>query len=195
MVDANRSTTSSGAANDNRYQFTGRENDGTGLYYYRARYYSPAWGRFVSEDPIGLAGGINLYAYGLGNPVSFADPYGLDVFLCRQPAFGWMPVDHQWLKTDTVEAGMVVHAAMSQEMNMEIRLMTLSRLLTTKIEVRSQAHHVRRWKELMNKSSIMNYRLGVSLAVSRRGTNVSPLLIRFLTRRESPARLSNEDTK
>jgi RHS repeat-associated protein len=104
--DACGTATSSGAANDNPYQFTGRENDGTGLHYYRARYYSPAWARFVSEDPIGLAGGINSYAYGLGNPVSFADPYGLDVFICRQPAFGWMPVDHQWLKTDTIEAGM-----------------------------------------------------------------------------------------
>ena len=45
-------------------EYTGRENDGTtGLYYYRARYYSPALGRFVSEDPIGLKGGLNRYAY------------------------------------------------------------------------------------------------------------------------------------
>ena len=38
----------------NSYQYTGRENDGTGLYFYRARYYAPALGRFISEDPIGL---------------------------------------------------------------------------------------------------------------------------------------------
>jgi RHS repeat-associated protein len=59
-------------------QFTGRENDGaTGLYYYRARYYSPQLGRFISEDPIGLAGGTNYYAYVDGNPISEIDPLGL----------------------------------------------------------------------------------------------------------------------
>jgi RHS repeat-associated protein len=45
-------TTSSGGGNKNTYKFTGREDDGTGLYYYRARYYHPALGRFVSEDPL-----------------------------------------------------------------------------------------------------------------------------------------------
>jgi RHS repeat-associated protein len=46
------------------YRFTGREWDKeTGLYFYRARYYDPDTGRFISEDPIGLAGGINLHAY------------------------------------------------------------------------------------------------------------------------------------
>jgi RHS repeat-associated protein len=38
-------------------QFTGRENDGTGLYYLRARYYNPLFGRFLSEDPAGLSEG------------------------------------------------------------------------------------------------------------------------------------------
>jgi len=60
------------------YTFTGREWEGeTGLYYYRARYYDPSLGRFLSEDPIGLAGGINLYAYVGGNPVNWVDPTGL----------------------------------------------------------------------------------------------------------------------
>ena len=40
----------------NPFQYTGRENDGTGLYYYRARYYSPQLQRFVSEDPLKLLG-------------------------------------------------------------------------------------------------------------------------------------------
>jgi RHS repeat-associated protein len=69
-------TTQTGAANDNPYQFTGRQNDGTGLYYYRARYYNPNWGRFINEDPIGLAGGINLYAYVGGAPTMYRDPSG-----------------------------------------------------------------------------------------------------------------------
>lgn len=59
-------------------QFTGRENDlATNLYYYRARYYSPQLGRFISQDPIGLGGGINFYAYVDGNPISETDPSGL----------------------------------------------------------------------------------------------------------------------
>ncbi len=59
-----------GVASTNPYQFTGREKDPTaaGLMYYRARYYNPTWGRFISEDPIGIAGGTNLYAYGGAEP-------------------------------------------------------------------------------------------------------------------------------
>lgn len=68
--------TQSGAASGNSSQYTGRENDGTGLYYYRARYYSPALQRFISEDPVGLAGGANFYAYALNSPVSLRDPMG-----------------------------------------------------------------------------------------------------------------------
>ncbi len=65
----------------NPYQFTGRENDGTGLYYYRARYYSPTLQRFISQDPIGLLGGnLDLYAYGLEDPVRYSDPLGLLAF-------------------------------------------------------------------------------------------------------------------
>ena len=59
--------------------FTGREYDSeTKLYFYRARYYDPQLGRFLSEDPIGLAGGINPYAYAGNDPVNHKDPYGLD---------------------------------------------------------------------------------------------------------------------
>ena len=62
---------------ENNSQYTGRENDQNGLYYYRARYYDPVLKRFNSEDPIGLAGGINSHAYVEGDPVSFTDPEGL----------------------------------------------------------------------------------------------------------------------
>lgn len=61
----------------NTFQYTGRENDGTGLQFNRARYYDPRLGRFISEDPIGLAGGINTFTYVRGNPMSLVDPYGL----------------------------------------------------------------------------------------------------------------------
>ncbi len=69
--------TVTGAASTNPSQFTGRENDGTGLYYYRARYYSPTLGRFISDDPLGLAGGINATAYVGDNPATLSDPRGL----------------------------------------------------------------------------------------------------------------------
>jgi RHS repeat-associated protein len=69
-------TSTSGAVNTNPYQYTGRENNATGLYYYRARYYNPAWGRFISEDPIGLSGGANLYRYVSCNPIGHGDPLG-----------------------------------------------------------------------------------------------------------------------
>jgi RHS repeat-associated protein len=62
----------------NPFRFTGREFDSeTGLYYYRARYYDPRIGRFLSEDPVGFKGGINFYAYVENSPAFFTDPYGL----------------------------------------------------------------------------------------------------------------------
>ncbi|HWO29720.1 MAG TPA: RHS repeat-associated core domain-containing protein, partial [Candidatus Acidoferrum sp.] len=68
----------------NPYQYTGRENDGTGLYYYRARYYSPTFQRFLSEDPARLASGTtNLYAYAENNPVQLTDPSGMTTMRCR----------------------------------------------------------------------------------------------------------------
>ncbi|TRO78979.1 RHS repeat-associated core domain-containing protein [Trichloromonas acetexigens] len=62
----------------NAYTFTGREWDRElGLYYYRARYYDPMEGRFISRDPIGFAGGdVNLYAYTGNDPANRLDPYG-----------------------------------------------------------------------------------------------------------------------
>jgi RHS repeat-associated protein len=70
---ANQATDDQGNAS----QYTARENDGTGLYYYRARYYMPSCGRFISEDPIGTQGGINLYGYVGGDPINATDPMGL----------------------------------------------------------------------------------------------------------------------
>jgi RHS repeat-associated protein len=61
----------------NPFQYTGRENDGMGLYYYRARYYSPQMRRFVSEDPIRLWGGMNFYGYVKNSPLNWVDPIGL----------------------------------------------------------------------------------------------------------------------
>ncbi len=68
-----------GSSSLTRYGFTGREHDDlTGLTYYRARWYDPQQGRFTSEDPIGFAGGLNLYAYTNNSPLNLTDPLGLD---------------------------------------------------------------------------------------------------------------------
>jgi RHS repeat-associated protein len=69
--------TASGAADANPLQFTGRENDGTGLQFNRARYYSPTLQRFISSDPLGLAGGdVNTSAYAANSPTNLTDPSG-----------------------------------------------------------------------------------------------------------------------
>ncbi len=49
----------------------------SGLYWMRMRHYHPGLGRFLQPDPIGIAGGLNLYAYANNNPVRWFDPWGL----------------------------------------------------------------------------------------------------------------------
>ena len=60
--------------------FTGASapNASGGFVYLRNRWYDPQTGRFLTQDPIGLAGGVNLHAYAGNNPVTFSDPFGLD---------------------------------------------------------------------------------------------------------------------
>jgi RHS repeat-associated protein len=60
---------------------SGRENDGNGLYYYRARFYNNQTGRFISEDPIGFAGlDTNFYRYVFNSPIGYNDPVGMWAF-------------------------------------------------------------------------------------------------------------------
>jgi RHS repeat-associated protein len=71
-------TTATGSASSSTFQYTGRENDGTGMYYYRARYYHPTLGRFISEDPAGFGGGgASFYVYAGDAPAEYDDPSGL----------------------------------------------------------------------------------------------------------------------
>jgi RHS repeat-associated protein len=67
----------------NPFTYTGREDDGTGLMYYRARYYDPELEVFISQDPLGDA-----QRYVGGNPMGFVDPLGLS---------GCDPLDHMLL--------------------------------------------------------------------------------------------------
>jgi len=70
-----------------RWLFTGREYDGeTGFYHFRGRAYSPDWGRFLQNDPIGFAGGgSNFLAYCQNDPINLSDPLGLCWGLTTQP--------------------------------------------------------------------------------------------------------------
>ena len=85
---------------DNPYMFAGREYDPrTGLYYYRARYYHPYIGRFLTADPHRLQGRANVYAYAFNNPTRYIDPLGLQAELTED----WLtPLDpfggpHGWM--------------------------------------------------------------------------------------------------
>jgi RHS repeat-associated protein len=85
--DSFGNTTNSSGSISNPFRYTGRDFDSeTGLYYYRARYYDPATGRFLSEDPFRFRGGSNFYRYALGSPIDYIDPLGL------KPGTKW----YQW---------------------------------------------------------------------------------------------------
>ncbi|MCW8129163.1 MAG: RHS repeat-associated core domain-containing protein [Planctomycetota bacterium] len=76
----------------NRLSFNGRMNlEEFGLQYLRNRYYSPTTGRFISADPIGYEGGLNLYNYCGGDPVNYGDPMGLG---------RWRLVNGEWVWFD-----------------------------------------------------------------------------------------------
>ena len=93
----------------NNLRFSGQYYDAeTGKHYNYYRDYNPSTGRYLQSDPIGLQGGLSTYGYVYQSPLNYVDPYGLAVYLCSQPALGipWNPIDHQWIKTDTIEAGM-----------------------------------------------------------------------------------------
>ncbi|MFA7973804.1 RHS repeat-associated core domain-containing protein [Escherichia coli] len=67
------------------YRLPGQQyDDESGLCYNRYRYYEPLQGRYITQDPIGLNGGWNLYKYPL-NPINYADPLGLAVDINHFP--------------------------------------------------------------------------------------------------------------
>jgi RHS repeat-associated protein len=81
-------TTISGSANTSALQYVGRENDSAGLYFMRARYYSPTYQRFISEDPVGIGGqSVNFYRYAKNNPISYFDPIGLKPATCSSDGY------------------------------------------------------------------------------------------------------------
>jgi RHS repeat-associated protein len=82
IYDAFGNVAASTGAFTNPFQYTGRDSDTeTGLRYYRARYYDPQIGRFLSQDPGGFSGGKNFYSYARNAPNKFYDPLGLCTIL------------------------------------------------------------------------------------------------------------------
>jgi RHS repeat-associated protein len=71
------STSVSGSTSSNSFQYAGRENDGTGVFFYRSRYYNPTIGRFISQDPLGFVEGPNFYTYVHDDPTNLTDPSGM----------------------------------------------------------------------------------------------------------------------
>jgi len=100
-----KQTASSGSL-INPFQFTGREFDSeTGLYFYRARYYSSGEGRFSSEDPLRFfSGATNFFNYVGANPVNLVDPFGLTCYCTYSQSTGH-------LKCVDVDTGDVVAEA------------------------------------------------------------------------------------
>ena len=100
------------ASLSNRFTWQGREySHATALYSFRARWYDPAAGCWLSKNPIGLEGGLNLYEAFGNNPVCFRDPRGCDRY-CYYTNLHWeAAVDtwkeeaKAWKKTGTIRFG------------------------------------------------------------------------------------------
>jgi RHS repeat-associated protein len=82
------------------FRYTAREYESDDLYFYRARFYDPQQSRFLSQDPLGLAGGdTNLYRYAANNPVHIADPSG---------ELAWFAIPIIW---GAIEVGLSIYDA------------------------------------------------------------------------------------
>jgi RHS repeat-associated protein len=95
----------------NNFRFPGQYYDAeTGLHYNHFRYYDPKTGRYLTPDPIGLAGGINLFEYSKNNPINLVDPWGLQTGSVVRPSpRGLDPSFHPVFQPGTYENQLIVN--------------------------------------------------------------------------------------
>jgi RHS repeat-associated protein len=96
-------TTVTGASSafGNPYLFNGQRLDSeTGLYYFKNRYYSPQFGRFLSRDPFGYGDSMNLFEYVASGPTANQDPLGLAITIGGNPVDKASPQYQAWLKNE-----------------------------------------------------------------------------------------------
>lgn len=92
-----------GTSDGNRIRYAGREWDAdAGMYYNRARWYDPVLQRFVSQDPIGLEGGINMYAYAGNDPINASDPSGLMASCYERALSGFIEFSEKYFECPNV---------------------------------------------------------------------------------------------
>jgi len=116
------------------FKYTGRRLDAeTGLYYYRARYYSSALGRFLQTDGVGYSAGMNLYAYVGNDPTDKTDPMGTDAVLITDQNTGVttlvIPVQFSGQDASAANVGTIVNRANSISIsnpNMKIQVISTS---------------------------------------------------------------------
>ena len=87
------------------------------------RYYDPEVGRFITPDPIGIAGGINIYAYCHNDPVNYVDPNGLDTLAppLTWGKHGWLGIRAQYLLAPAIKDELVGHGFLWSEHNMGMK--------------------------------------------------------------------------
>ena len=122
---------------ENRYAFTGREWDGDlDLYYYRARYYDPAEGRFIGADPLAFAAGdVNLYRYVGNSPALLTDPSGLDATKIPRQVSLLRKASHNY------ELGLLLQMEAIEDAKNDVPLKDCNNKLNKGLELQKQATH------------------------------------------------------